>query len=109
MYHPKSPEIVVTKEDFGMDEVTISLEWTSTQELVENSFESLISYNVSIKPSVGANVVIMVDVTRANLTVPHNTLYNVSITAIFCDQINTSTVTIINLMYGKNDRCITTI
>ena len=103
MYHPKSPEIVVTNENFGMDEVTISLEWLSTQ---KNSFESLVSYNVNINPSVGIKVP-MVDAMRANLSLPYNILYNVSITSLFCDEINTSTI--INLVYGKNDRCMTTI
>ena len=98
MYHPKCPEIVVTKKDFGMDEVTISLEWLATQELTENSFESLASYNVNVEPSTGVKVV-MIDVTRVNLTARYNTLYNVSVIAIFCDQINTSTI--IELNYGK--------
>ena len=98
MYHPKSPEIVVTKEDFGMDEVTISLEWLATQELTENSFESLASYNVNVRPSIGVKVV-TVDAMKANLTILYNTLYTVSVTVIFCDQINTSTI--IKIYYGK--------
>lgn len=98
VYHPKSPEIVVTKEDFRMDEVTISLEWLATQELTENLFESLASYNISVKPSERVKVV-MIDARRANLTMPYNTLYNVSVTAIFCDRINTSMI--IELYYGK--------
>lgn len=84
-----------------MNEVTVNLEWMSTQELIENSFESLVSYNVSVMSSVGVEVVV-VDATRANLTIPYNTLYNVSVTAIFCDQVNTSTS--INLTYGKHNQ-----
>ena len=97
-YHPNSPKIVVTKEVFGMDEVTVSLEWLATQELTERSFESLVSYYIRVKPSMGIKV-IMVDATRANLTMLYNTLYNVSVTAILCNQINTSTI--VKLYYGK--------
>ena len=98
VYRSKSPEIVVTKENFGMDEVTVSLEWLATQELTKNSLDSLASYNVSVKPSMDVRIV-MVDAMRANLTVSYNTPYNVSVITIFCDQINTSRI--IKLYYGK--------
>ena len=94
--------VVITAENFGEDEVTVSLEWTSTQEIIEDSFESFTSYNISAKPSESVKVV-MVDAMRANLIVPYNVLYNVSVTADFCDLFNASTV--MNLMYGKYNRC----
>ena len=82
--------------------MTVSLEWTSTQDITENSFESLTSYNISAKPSESVKVV-MVDAMRVDLTLPYNVLYNVSITAVFCDLFNTSTIT--NLMYDKYNQC----
>ena len=97
MYRPNSPEISFKQEEFGRDRVTVSVEWTSTKEL-ENSFESHVSYGVSIKPSTDVTIV-KIDTTRANMTVSYNVRYNVSVVAVFCDQMNTSDV--IELMYGK--------
>ena len=100
-----SPEIVFNNEDFGMDGITISLEWQSMlTQAVNNSFEYLVSYDVNVMPSVDATV-IMIDLTRANLTVSYNAPYNVSIVAVFCDQMNTSRSTIIELIYGEYTLC----
>ena len=52
-----------------------------------------------IKPHMGVKVV-MVDTTRANLTVPYNTLYNVNILQPF-SVIKSIKVQSSNLYYGK--------
>ena len=101
VYHPDSPEIILSSEDFGMDNITISLEWQSklTQEL-NDTFEYLISYNVNVYPSINTRISV-IDATRANLTISYNVHYNVSIFAVFCDQTNTKRSTIYELIYGE--------
>ena len=84
-----------------MENVTVSLEWQSklTQGF-NNTFEYLISYSINIKPSIGARIS-KIDANRVNLTVPYNIPYNVSIFAVFCDQMNTHRSTIYKLIYGE--------
>ena len=81
-----------TEEEFGMDRVAVGLHWTQ-----ESHEDLLVFYNVSIVPIIGTTV-IMTSNTRANLTVPYNTRYNVSIVADFCGRQATTTI---EIHYGE--------
>ena len=85
--------MVDIEEIFGMERVSVSLQWT--QEIHQGLF---VSYSISVLPVVGVMIAVMSN-TRANLSVPYNTLYNVSIVAGVCGQRNSTTY--IELNYGK--------
>ena len=59
-------------------------------------------YNISIEPIINSdsihNNIIMVSNTRANLTVPYNTPYNVSIVADLC---GSQAITQVKIHYGE--------
>ena len=74
-YHPNPPE-VSREEQFGVDSVTVFLQWT------EELNNSLVTYHVSIEPMAH----ISIGNGRANLTLLYNTPYSVSIVADFCDR-----------------------
>ena len=98
MYHPYLPKIKFMTEEFGINEITIGLEWTSTQDY-RDPFHSLVSYDVNVEPNDDI-IVVMVDTLRANLTVLYNIPYNVSVVAAFCGQMNASDIA--ELMYGES-------
>ena len=101
MCHPDSPEVTLSNEDFGMENVTVILEWQSkVTQGFNNTFEYLISYSINIKPSTGAKIS-MIDANRANVTVSYNVPYNVSIFAVFCNQTSTQRSIIYELIYGE--------
>ena len=87
-YHPNQPEVSLD-EQFGMDNVTVFLQWT------EELNNSLVSYHVSIEPMAHVNT----DNSRANLVLLYNTPYNVSIVADVCNRINATTTLMRN--YGN--------
>ena len=89
--YPNS-SLIITEEEFGMDRVAIGLHWT--QESHENL---LVSYNISTVPTIGAELT-MISNTRANLTVPYNTVYNVSVVADLC---GSQATTRIRIHYGE--------
>ena len=80
--------ISIISEEFGIDNVTVALQWTPAAVI-----RSLVSYNVSIIPQTavifnGSRSVI------AQLVIPYNILYIVSISAIApCDE-STNAVTL---------------
>ena len=77
-----------------MDKVTISLEWM--QEIYQGWF---VSYNISILSSpVTHTTVTMINSVRANITVPYNTPYNVSVVADLCGR---QATTFIGNNYGE--------
>ena len=86
-----SPPVVHTEEEFRMDETAISLQWT--QERHENLY---VSYNVSTEPEVDATVTLISN-THANLTLPYNAPYSVSVVADLCGR---QATTIIKIHYG---------
>ena len=85
--------MVVFRETFGVETVTVSLQWT--QEIHQGL---LISYSVYVLP-VGGVTIAMFSNTRANLTLSYNTPYTVSVVADICGQRNSTTF--IELNYGK--------
>ena len=89
--YPNSP-LIITEEEFGMDGVAIGLHWTQ-----ESHGNLLASYNISTVPTIGAEVT-MISNTKANLTVPYNTPYNVSVVADLC---GSQAITKIEIHYGK--------
>ena len=93
-YHPGPPGVNL-EEQFGVDNVTVVLQWT------EELNNSLVSYHVSVEPM--AHVVIGNG--RANLTLDYNTPYNVSVVADYCGGLNNAT-TILVVNYGKHCTCM---
>ena len=91
-----TPEVHIFPEVFGMDKVTISLQWM--QEIYQ---EWLVSYNIIILSQLNpmADVVTMINSERANLTLRYNTLYNVSVVADLCGQRNSTTLS--EIYYGE--------
>ena len=79
-YHPNPPEVSL-REEFGVDNVTVFLQWT--QELSN----SLVTYHISVKPMAQ----ISTGNGRANVTLLYSTPYNVSIVADFCGRRSTTT------------------
>lgn len=75
------PPEVKERLSFQKINVTVTLEWTQ---------ESLASYNVTIVSPQNTMHMVFVNNTNAQLTVPYNTPYNVSVTAYLCGQ-NAST------------------
>ena len=90
-YQPSPPEVSL-EEQFGVDNVTVDLQWT--EEL--NSSFNLVTYHVSVEPM--AHVV--TGNSRANLTLQYNTPYNMSVVADVCGRINATTTLLVN--YGKH-------
>ena len=88
-----TPPIVARSEQFGMDGVTVILEWSQ-----ENNGTS---HNVSVVPLVA---IWSTGSTRVQLTVLYNTLYNVSVVATLCGRHNATTT--VELSYGK---CLLTV
>ena len=87
-YHPNPPEVSL-REEFGVDNVTVFLQWT--QELSN----SLVTYHISAEPMAHINT----GNGRANLTLLYNTPYNLSVVADFCDR-RSATTTLLN-NYGN--------
>ena len=87
-YHP-NPLEVSHDEQFGVDSVTVSLQWT---EVLNNP---LVTYHVSVEPMADINT----GNGRANLTLLYNTPYNVSVVADFCGRRNATTTLLNN--YGN--------
>ena len=87
-------KIKANSEQFGTDAVTLVLEWTQ-----ENSSLSY-SYNVSAAPDPQLATK-FIGSTSVQLTVPYNTLFNVSVTASenLCGQIHVTTE--ITLLYSE--------
>ena len=81
------------EEIFGTERAAISLQWT--QEIHQGL---LVSYHLSVVP-MDDTTLTMSGNTRAILTLPYNTPYNVSVVADFCGQRNSTTL--IELNYGK--------
>ena len=76
-----------------MERASVSLQWT--QEIHQGL---LVSYCINVIPMVGGTIAVSSNI-RANLSVPYNTPYNVSIVAGVCGQRNSTTY--IELNYGK--------
>ena len=87
-YHPNPPEVSF-EEHFGVDNVTVFLQWT--QELNN----SLVTYHVSVEPVAHINS----GNGKANVTLLYNTLYKVSVVADFCGRRNATTTLLNN--YGN--------
>ena len=85
--------MVRSEEDLRQDDIIVSLLWT--QEYYDYF---PLSYNVSILPTTNA-MLLMIDSTRANVTLPYNTVYSVSVVADLCGQ--SSTAMLIEVYYGK--------
>ena len=91
-----NPLLIVIEEEFGMDNVVIGLHWDQ-----QNHKNLFATYNISILPTINANIttsILMVSNTRANLTVPYNTPYNVSIVADLC---GSQATTQVKIHYGE--------
>ena len=87
---PQLHEISIISEQFQNKNITVTLEWIQVN-------NSLVSYHVSIIPQTAA--LSYNGDTQAQVTIPYNTLYNVSIsTVIPC---GLSTTTSIALSYSK--------
>ena len=91
---PQLHNISITSELFKNENITITLEWTQVN-------NSLVPYHVSIIPQ---TVISYNGGTQAQVTIPYNILYNVSISAVIPCGLNTTTS--ITLYYSK---CMTTI
>ena len=81
---------MITSVEYGTENATVYLELTPES-------HNITSYTVSAEPQVveTSNSSLL----RVQLTVPYNTLHNVSIVATSCGQYTTTTV--IELHYGK--------
>jgi hypothetical protein len=98
-----NPPLIAIKEEYEMDGVVVGLHWV--QQNHENLF---VIYNyiiISIVPMITteSDVATTIDIhminnTRAYLTVPYNTPYNVSIVADLC---GSQATTHINIHYGE--------
>ena len=93
---PKILNITIFSEEFNDNNVTITLEWSPWP-----AGNSLASYNVNIYPQ---TAITFIGDSMVELTVPYNTLYNVSISEssapIHCGQ-NTMSATSIILNYSE--------
>ena len=72
-YHPSPPEVGF-EEQFGVDSVTVFLQWT------EELNNLLLTYHVSVEPMTHINT----GNGRANVTLLYNTPYKVNVVADFC-------------------------
>ena len=82
-----SPPNITTREGFGMENVTVTLDWKP---------EMGMSYNVIINPNVPVK---FVENTSIQLVVSYNTLYNVSVVATSCGHSNVMAT--VRLSYGE--------
>ena len=76
--HPK----VNTSVEYGTDNVTVFIKWIP---------ENHTSYNISVEPQTSL-------LSNAQLTVPYNTQFNMSIMVTLCEQYTTTTI--IGIHYG---------
>ena len=74
-------------DELGKNDVTVIVEWTPVRGL---------TYNVTIIPPAAVRII---GNSSAEVTVPYNTLYNVSIVPYFCDE--RGTAMILNLNFGE--------
>ena len=88
-YQPNPPKVDF-EEEFGLERVTIHMNWTKSE-------NSLVFYRVSVIPRSGITVSI-IDSATANLTLAYNTPYNVTVVADFCGQMNATALIALN--YG---------
>ena len=86
---PSKPEVSLI-EEFGVDNVTVFLQWTS-----EEISNPLVTYHVSVEPMAQ----ISTGNGRANLTLLYNTLYKVNVVADFCGRRNANATLLKN--YGN--------
>ena len=91
IYLELSSPLFNVEEEFGIDRVLAGLHWAQ-----QNHANLQVSYNVSIVPMTNAEVT-MISNTGANVTVPYNTLYSVSVVADFRGR---QATTIIEIHYG---------
>ena len=77
--------ISILSEEFGKDGITVTLQWSPVN-------SSLISYNVSVIPQAA---IIFNETAVAQLVIPYNTLYSVSISASVPCSCDEGTATII--------------
>ena len=87
-YCPNQPEVSL-KEEFGVDNVTVFLQWT------EELNNPLVTYHVTVEPIAHINT----GNGRANVTLLYNTPYKVSVVADFCGRRNATTTLLNN--YGN--------
>lgn len=83
-YHLNSPEVYL-KEQFGIDRVTICLNWTQGLENLLQSFQ------IGINPRNNTTISSIVR-SRSQITISYNVAYNISVVADFCGQRNTTTI-----------------
>ena len=87
-YHPNPPNVSL-EEQFGVDSVTVVLQWT------EELNNLLVTYDVRVEPMAHVDI----GNNRANLTLSYNAPYNVSVVADVCGRFNGSTIVTVN--YSK--------
>ena len=75
IYLELSLSLLNVEEEFGIDQVVVGLHWAQ-----QNHDNLQVFYNVSIVPMTNTEVT-MISNTGANVTVPYNTPYNVSVVA----------------------------
>ena len=100
VYLKLSSPLINVEEEFGIDWVVVGLHWAQ-----QNHANLQVSYNVSIIPRVYILLIVpmtnaevtMISNTGANVTVPYNTLYSVSVVADFRGR---QATTIIEIHYG---------
>ncbi len=84
-----SPPVIAEREEFGMENVTITLDWNPGMST---------SYDVTVEPSIPVK---FMESTSIQLVVSYNTMYNVSVVATLCEYTNTAISVRIQLSYGN--------
>ena len=85
--------MVKKEDDLKSDKITISLQWTTQ---THDNFS--LSYGIIVLPMANAKVT-MINNNSANVTLPYNAIYNVSVVADFCGRSNATMH--FEVYYGK--------
>lgn len=92
--YPNPPEVKVT-ETFGVDSISVTLNWTQENDL---------SYDLTTAPYTTVHSMFLYNNTVIELVALYNTIYNVTITTSFCGLNNATSV--IQLYYGEYQRLL---
>lgn len=87
--YPNPPEVKVT-ETFGVDSISVTLNWTQENDL---------SYDLTIAPYTTVHSMFLYNNAVIELVALYNNVYNVTITTSFCGLNNATSV--IQLYYGE--------
>ena len=76
-------EVIIEEQQFKPESVAVHVHWAQPETL-SSLVDNLVSYNVNIMPKTRGTTVSIINNTYANLTVPYNNLYRVSIVVGYC-------------------------